>query len=361
MAQPLRLQLKKNRIRSCAPDIFSPSGHCILVFLLLEVVFKRDVNHSWLASVELIGMRTGFLFLTLLSAGAMAQQASLSLPPEEPSDAVFRSDARLVELQATVTGSDGHLLTDLPKYVFRVFENDAPQEIKVFKREDAPISLGLVIDASASMRDKREKVAKAALTLVRASNPSDQVFIMGFHDKPWIAQDFTQNIGEMETALKGIELGGATAMRDALSIGIHHVKRLGTNDKKAILVVTDGEDNSSSVDLDQLVRESQQTGVLIYAIGLLNDAKPAEAEHAKRDLDALTLATGGKVFYPKDVAEVDSIAQAVAHDLRNQYTIAYIPSNTKQDGTYRRIKVIVNSPPNATVKTRTGYYATREP
>src|ERR1700760_5195253 len=103
-------------------------------------------------------MRTGLLLFTLLSAGAMAQQASLTLPPEEPSDAVFRSDARLVQLQATVTGPDGHLLTNLPQYVFKVFENDVPQEIKVFKREDAPISLGMVIDASASMRDKREKV-----------------------------------------------------------------------------------------------------------------------------------------------------------------------------------------------------------
>jgi VWFA-related protein len=298
---------------------------------------------------------------TLLAAGAMAQQASLTVPPEEPGDAVFRSDARLVQLQATVTGSDGHLLTDLPQYVFHVFENDVPQEIKVFKREDAPVSLGLLIDASASMRDKREKVAKAALTLVRASNPSDEVFIMGFHDKPWIAQDFTRDIGQMETALNGIALGGATAMRDALSIGIQHAKRLGTNDKKVILVVSDGEDNSSSVGLEQLVREAQQTNVLIYAIGLLNDATPKESERAKRDLDALTTATGGEVFYPKDVAEVNSIAEHVAHDLRNQYTIAYSPSNAKQDGTYRRIKVTVNSPPGATVKTRTGYYAGREP
>ena len=334
-----------------------------MVFLLLSIVLKRDVNHFAARSRPMDWrMRTGFLLFTLLSAGAMAQQASLTtLPPEEPSDAVFRIESRLVVLQATARGADGHLVTNLPEYVFKVFENDAPQEIKSFKREDAPISLGLVIDASASMRDKREKVAKAALTLVRASNPSDQVFIMGFHDKPWIAQDFTQNIGEMEKALNGVELGGATAMRDALSIALQHTKRLGTNDKKAILVVTDGEDNASSVPLDQLVRESQQTGVIIYAIGLLNDATPAEAARAKHDLDALTVATGGNVFYPKDITEVDSIAQAVAHDLRNQYTIAYTPSNAKQDGSYRRIKVIVNSPPGVTVKTRTGYYATAEP
>jgi Ca-activated chloride channel homolog len=317
-------------------------------------------------------MRLGLLLLTLLGSSAVAQQASLTLPPGSgnvanadsnatETDAVFRSDARLVELHATVTGSDGHLLTNLPESDFHVFENDAPQQIKVFKREDAPVSMGLLIDASASMRDKREKVAKAALTLVRASNPSDQVFIMGFHENPWLAQDFTKNIGEMETALNGIELGGATAMRDALALAIQHAKRLGINDKKVLLVVTDGEDNSSAVEIDQLVRDAQQSGVLIYAIGLLNDASPRESERAKHDLDALTLATGGEVFYPKDVAEVNSIAEHVAHDLRNQYTIAYSPSNDKQDGTYRRIKVRVDSPAGAVVKTRTGYYAGREP
>jgi len=296
--------------------------------------------------------------LALVTARAVPQQTSAAVSPADPSDtAVFRSDTRLVELAATVTGPDGYLLTNLPQSDFHVFENDVPQEIKVFKREDAPISLGLVIDASASMRDKREKVAKAALILVRASNPGDEVFIMGFNDKPWLAQDFTRNIGEMESALKGVELGGATAMRDAVMMGVEHSKRLGRIQKKAILVVTDGEDNSSFAALDQVVRDAQQSGVLIYAIGLLNDANERESRRAKKDLDALTTATGGEVFYPKELSEVDAIASHVAHDLRNQYTIAYSPTDQKLDRTFRRIKVTVDSPEGAVVRTRTGYYA----
>lgn len=320
-------------------------------------------------------MRLALTIFALLHATAFAQQATLNAPPPSPTatpsanaaasdeapEAVFRSDARLVELAATVTGPDGHLLPDLPRSVFKVFENGVPQEIKVFKREDAPVSLGLVIDASASMRDKREKVAKAAVDLVRASNPGDQVFIMGFNEKPWLVQDFTRDVGRMEKSLDNIELGGATAMRDALSLAIEHVSRLGANQKKAILVVTDGQDNSSKTELDQLVREAQQSGVLIYAIGLLGDTSQREAERAKADLDALTTATGGEVFYPKDLSEVDAIAEHVAHDLRNQYTIAYSPSDDKQDGTYRKIKVTVTWPQGAVVKTRTGYYAGRSP
>ncbi len=320
-------------------------------------------------------MRLALVISIALNATLFAQQqANLNGSPMQPSpsvsgaaavdeapDAVFRSDTRLVELAATVTGPDGHLLPDLPRSVFRVYENDVLQQIKVFRREDAPVSLGLLIDASASMRDKREKVAKAAVDLVRASNPSDQVFIMGFNEHPWLAQDFTRDIGQMEKSLDGIEPAGATAMRDALSLAIEHVKRLGANDKKVLLVVTDGQDNSSKISLDQLVREAQQSGVLIYAIGLLGDTSQREAEHAKADLDALTTATGGEVFYPKELSEVDAITAHVAHDLRNQYTIAYSPTDDKQDGTYRRIKVIVTWPEGAVVKTRTGYYAAREP
>jgi VWFA-related protein len=299
-----------------------------------------------------------FAVVALAAAFAMAQEkAFTNEPPATSGDAVFTSETHLVELAATVTGPDGHLLTDLPQSDFHVFENDVPQEIKLFKREDAPISMGLLIDASGSMGDKREKVAKAALTLVRASNPSDEVFVMGFNDKPWLAQEFTHNIGEMEAALEGMKPSGATAMRDAVALALAHDKRLAHHQKKVILVVTDGDDNSSLVRLDQLTRDAQQYGVLIYAIGLLSDTNQREAERARTDLDTLTVATGGEVFYPKELSEVDEIARHVAHDLRNQYTIAYDPSNKKLDSTFRRIKLTVDRPEGAKVRTRTGYYA----
>jgi VWFA-related protein len=139
-------------------------------------------------------------------------------------------------------------------------------------------------------------------------------------------------------------------------MGMEHLKRFARSDKKALLVVTDGEDNSSFETLARVSRAAQQSGVLIYAIGLLNDSNAREAARAKRDVDTLTLATGGEAFYPKDLAEVDGIARHVAHDLRNQYTIAYSPADQRQDGTYRKIRVVVSAP-DAVVRTRTGYYA----
>ena len=276
---------------------------------------------------------------------------------QEDTETLFKSDARLVELHATVTGPEGHLLTDLHQTDFKVFENGVPQEIKVFRLEDAPVSLGLIIDNSASMRSKRAQVAAALLTLVHASNPDDEEFVMNFSERPVMAQDFTQDIQKLESTLGKIDSNGPTAMRDALSMGLEHLKRLAKNDKKVLLVVTDGEDNSSVETLTRLSREAQQSGVLIYAIGLLNDDDERETIRAKRDLDMLTRETGGEVFYPKELSEVDGIARHVAHDLRNQYTIAYIPSNQNQDGAFRTVKVTVSTPPDALVSTRTGYYA----
>jgi Ca-activated chloride channel family protein len=179
---------------------------------------------------------------------------------------------------------------------------------------------------------------------------------MTFNDKIALVQDFTHDIGQLEKSLNKIESTGATAMRDALSLGLEHLKRLATNDKKVVLVVTDGEDNSSFENLSKVVRAAQQDGILIYAIGLLATETERSAAVAKHDLDSLTLATGGEVFYPKELAEVDRIAEHVAKDLRNQYTIAYNPTNEKQDGTFRKIKVAVNVP-DAKVQTRSGYFA----
>lgn len=290
---------------------------------------------------------------------AQAPAAVPAQPAEDdvnPGDAVFHSDSRLVEVHATVTDANGRLLPDLPRSAFQIFENDVQQQIKVFRREDAPVSLGLVIDSSASMLKRRAQVAAAALKLVRASNKEDEVFIMTFNDQPALVQDFTHDIGQLERSLNKIDSTGATAMRDALLLGVDHLKRLAKNDKKVLLVVTDGEDNSSLERLEPLVRAAQQRGILIYAIGLLASEEAKSAALAKRDLDALTLATGGEVFYPKALTEVDNIAEHVARDLRNQYTIAYDPTDQRQDGTFRRIRVTVNVP-GAVVQARSGYYA----
>jgi Ca-activated chloride channel homolog len=297
-----------------------------------------------------------------VGVGAQQSQQQQTPPPgqgDSGQGTVFRSDTRLVVLPVTVVDRTGHLVTNLPKTAFQVFENGVQQDIRLFKREDVPVSMGLVIDNSGSMRDKREKVKEAALALVKDSNPQDEVFVVNFNDDAFLdTKDFTNDIKEMEEALSKIDSRGGTAMRDALRMSIDHAKEKGHKDKKVLVVVTDGNDNASMITLENLVKASQQSEVLIYTIGLLAEEEGREAKRAERALRALAQATGGEAYFPKEVGEVERIAHRVAHDIRNQYTIAYSPSNQALDGSFRQIKVVANAPNRPTVRTRSGYYAT---
>jgi Ca-activated chloride channel homolog len=307
----------------------------------------------------------------LTFAGAVAILAPLFISgqqskPESPDagDAIFSSDTRLVPLNVTVTDKSGRLVTNLPQSAFQVYEDGVLQQIKLFRREDVPVSLGLIIDNSGSMREKRQGVESAALALVKDSNPQDEVIVVNFNDEVYLdtcqngtANCFTSDIKVMEHALTKIDSRGGTAMRDAINLSASELKGKAKRDKKVILVVTDGNDNASVISLDALTRLAQQDDILIYAIGLLTDEDRREAKKAQRALQLLTESTGGTVFYPKDVSEVDRIAHQVARDIRNQYTIAYTPSNAALDGKYRQIKVTVKAPGNPVARTRSGYYA----
>jgi len=273
--------------------------------------------------------------------------------------AQFTTELRLVVLHASVTDKHGKLITDLSRDAFRVLENGQPQELKVFKREDVPVSLGLIIDDSGSMRTKRERVEAASMTLVKESNPQDEVFIVNFNDEPYLDVPFTNDPKKMEQGLTRIDSRGGTAMRDAIDLSMNYLKSDGKKDKKALLVITDGNDNASNVSLERIVQKAQQSEVLIYAVGLLADEEKREASKAKRDLKALTSATGGLVYYPASVSDVRELCETIARDIRNQYTLAYTPQ-VADDGTYRTIKVTVNGQSGYAVRTRSGYYARRE-
>ena len=302
--------------------------------------------------------------VSLAVSALLGQQGKPAPKPlaQDDTGTVFRTDTRLVVLPTTVMDKNGHLVTTLPREAFTVLENGVQQEIKQFKREDVPVSMGLIIDNSGSMREKRAKVEAAALALVKASNPEDEVFIVNFNDEAFLdnphGKDFTNDIKEMEDALTRIDSRGGTAMRDAIRMSIDHVKEKAHKDKKVLVVVTDGNDNSSVVSLEDLVKAAQQSEVLIYAVGLLTDEERREAKRAQKALEALAEATGGETFFPRDVSEVERIAAQVAHDIRNQYTIAYTPLNQAMDGSYRQIKVTVKAAGNPTVHARSGYYAT---
>jgi VWFA-related protein len=273
--------------------------------------------------------------------------------------AQFRADTRLVVLHASVADKHGKLLTDLKQSAFKVFENGQPQQVKIFRREDVPVSLGLVIDDSGSMMTKRARVEAAALALVRESNPQDEVFIVNFNDDHYLDVPFTGDIHKMEQGIAKIDSRGGTAMRDAISASLDYMRENAKKDKKVLLIITDGNDNASNTSLEKVVGRSNQTDTVIYAIGLFTEEEKHEAAKARRALNELTSTTGGLAFYPKEVSEVQAIAAEIAHDIRSQYTIAYTPTSP-DDGSYRQIKVTVDGPGKPVVRTRSGYYATPE-
>jgi len=300
---------------------------------------------------------TASLFLTSLSF-VWAQNPPQPPPAATPEEPTFSVGTRLVVLPVSVLDKSGKLVTDLQQKAFKVFENGVEQPIKVFRREDVPISLGIIVDNSGSMREKRQRVEAASLDLVRASNPQDEVFIVNFNDDPYLDVPFTNDIKKMEEGIARIDSRGGTAMRDAISESMDYMRKEGKRQKKVLLVITDGNDNASNVSLEKLVSRAQQNEILVYSIGLLNEEERREARLAKRALDAISHDSGGLAFYPKGASDVDEIALQVAHEIRNQYTIAYSPTVQEMDGSFRQIKVTVNGPSHPVVRTRTGYYAT---
>lgn len=300
--------------------------------------------------------------ITLLSvlASALAGAQTAAPPAKQPElvpETTFRVGTDLVLLHVSVFDSNWKVIRGLQQNAFSVAENGAPQQISVFRQEDVPVSLGLVIDNSASMRDKRERVASAALAMVKASNPDDEVFLVNFSDEPEVTQTFTSNFSVIEKALRGITAPkGETAMRDAALLGIQHLRSKAKKDKRVLVVITDGEDNASIASQQRLVDFAQQNDVIVYGIGLLGGEQPESAARAKRRLEELTNSTGGRSWFPDNVSEIDAIAPEIAHEIRNQYVVGYTPSDTTKDGKFRKVTVEVNVP-GAKVRTRAGYFA----
>jgi Ca-activated chloride channel homolog len=275
---------------------------------------------------------------------------------------VFRKDVEEVVLHATVVDDKQRIITTLDKSDFNVFEDGHPQTITSFRHEDIPVAMGIVVDNSGSMREKRQKVNAAALNLVRASNSNDEVFIVNFNDEYYLDQDFTSNINKLKEGLEKIEARGGTALYDAVVASADHLKREAKLEKKVIFVVTDGDDNESAETLEQAVRRLQgDGGPTVYSIGILE--KEEHPKHAKRALQIMSERTGGLAFFPQTLDEVDAISRAVAHDIRTQYTIGYKPTTPKNQGGYRQVKVDARSHDHGklTVRTKSGYYAGPEP
>ena len=320
-------------------------------------------------------VRGGFFALLLCPPLALCAQSTQPAAPHTPpverrgKEYTITVNVDEVVLHATVIDKKGHIVNDLKQDDFRVLEDGAPQTLTHFSHADVPVTMGIVIDDSGSMKDKREAVNAAALIFAKTSNPQDQVFVVNFNDVYYLDTpgDFASTIEDLKSALDKIDSRGGTALRDAVIASLDHVK-LGNRDKKVLLVITDGEDNASRYTLEELMDRAQKSSAVIYTIGLLGSDETSslfkirggEAHRAAKVLKELAEATGGEPYFPKSLDEVESTCRQIARDIRNQYTLVYRPSNLKKDGTFRNIHVDAFQPHSRNklvVRTRPGYFA----
>jgi len=276
---------------------------------------------------------------------------------------LLHRDVEEVVLNATVLDDHNKLVMTLTKPDFKVSEDGVPQTITSFLHEDIPVSMGILVDNSGSMRDKRQSVNEAALDLVKASNKDDEAFIVNFSDEAYIDQDFTSDIGKLRDGLGHIDSKGGTALYDAVVASADQLAKGAKRPKQVLLVITDGEDNASVMSLEQTIQRIQALqGPVVYSIGLLfkDEGGGREAHRARRALQMLSSETGGVAYFPKTISDVGEIAAEVAHDIRTQYTIGYHSTKPFTQGGYRIVKVEAHASGygKLIVRTKSGYYPT---
>ncbi len=274
---------------------------------------------------------------------------------------ILHADVEEVALNATVLDDHGHLEQDLKKDNFQVFEDGVKQTIISFQHSDLPVSIALVVDNSGSMSKKRPAVNKSALDLIEASNPQDEAFVVNFSDEAFIDQEFTSSVNKLRDGLSHIESRGGTALYDAVVASADKLATDAKRPKQVLVLITDGEDNASTLNLEQTIRRVQQlSGPVIYSIGLLfgDEMSHSEVRHARRALEMLSTETGGIAFFPKSLEQVDQIAAEVARDIRSQYTIVYHSTKPSSTPGFRRVQVSADAKGSGklVVRTRTGYF-----
>ena len=273
---------------------------------------------------------------------------------------VLHTDVEEVVLNCTVL--DGNrLVPDLKKENFEVLEDGVKQSLISFQHTDLPVSIAIVVDNSGSMSRKRPSVNKSALDLVLASNPQDEAFVVNFSDEAFIDQEFTSDVNKLRDGLGHIESRGGTALYDAVVASADKLVADAKRPKQVLVLITDGEDNASTIGLEQTIRRVQQlSGPVIYSIGLLfgDEMSHAEVRHARRALEMLSTETGGMAFFPRSIEQIDQIAAEVARDIRNQYTLGYHSTRPTTEPGFRRVQVtaVGKGGGKLNVRTRTGYF-----
>ena len=265
-----------------------------------------------------------------------------------------------VLLSCTVIDEKGHPVEDLTQNDFRVWEDNVPQRTSSFRHQDQPVSMGILVDNSGSMRDKRTAVNAAAMNLLQESNPKDAAFIVNFNDRAYLDQSFTSDLVALHRGLAHFDTRGTTALYDAVAASADELAKHAKFEKQVLLIVSDGADNASRLNEQETIRRVQNLGgPVVYSIGLLYDSGPREYQRARESLQSLSDDTGGIAYFPRSLGEVNEIASEVAEDIRNQYTVGYHSTKSASLGGYRVLHVEVYSPHHGklTVRTRRGYYA----
>jgi Ca-activated chloride channel homolog len=289
---------------------------------------------------------------------APATQAPDSAQPGDDSPGfVFKKEIEEVILHATVVDDQNRLIPGLARSNFVVHEDGKLQELTSFRTERVPVALGILIDNSGSMLPKRAKVNEAALQLVNASQQDDRVFVVNFGEDAFLDQDYTQDVGELKAALQHVETRGSTALYDAIIGAVDHLNQTAPLQKKILLVVTDGRDNASRATFQEVLRKLQsRNGPVLYVIALEQNDRRDEGN--RRSLRTLSEQTGGTAFFPSGLDEVQSIAGAIAQNIRSQYVIGYRSSNPHTSGKYHSIQAqALDGSAQLRVATRTGYYS----
>jgi Ca-activated chloride channel family protein len=296
----------------------------------------------------------------LSTASPLAPGRSGEIQKRQDGIYTMHEDVDEVLLNCAVVDGKGRLVTDLRRSNFSVWEDGAPQTTRSFLHQDLPVSLGILIDSSGSMLNKRSSVDAAAINLLNASNPQDATFIVNFSDRAYLDQGFTSDINALNRGLSHSDSKGTTALYDAVAAAADELAHHGKLPKQVLLVITDGEDNASRLTLDQAIRRVQNLGgPVVYTIGLLFGTGKEEGERARTALERLSKETGGIAYFPRSLQDVDGIAAEVARDIRDQYTIGYHPAEQASQGGYRVVRVEANAPKHGRliVRTRKGYYA----
>lgn len=296
------------------------------------------------------------------------QDARADQPQDKDDVGTISLNTDLVSLDVSVVDNNNTPIFNLDKDVFAVFEDKVKQQIDSVSREEVPVSFGLVIDSSGSMRSKLQTVTDAALGIIKTMRSDDEAFVSQFKAEPELIQDFTSDKRELEEALGEIFTSSGTALLDAIIATSDYAQEKAKQRRKAIIVISDGVEKNSGVKEKEVLEAIKENEVQVYMVGFVDEDDSggifgkSGAKKAKELLQRLADDSGGRAFFPKDISEMGEIAKQIAKDLRTQYVLSYYPSNDKRDGTFRSVKVVVTPKDSRKLiaRTRQGYYAKNE-